>query len=265
MPLPPISATLGLVGGKADLVARQQDRHLGALAEFALDLHRPSGLVRKAVDLRQPKPGALADGFRREEGIEDLAEHVGRDALAGVLDADGHEVGDIGLIGGGIAGGDRDRAAERHGIARIDDEIDHRGFELGDVDRHRPEPVFEIEHEPDRAADAGLQHFADRLDPIRYADRLRIDALPPGEGQELAGQRGAALGRGLDRGDRALHLGIAGRALFQEMQAAADHHQDVVEVMRDAAGELAERVELLRFGQMLLHLLELELRRRGAR
>src|ERR1700761_3857320 len=43
------------------------------------------------------------------------------------------------------------------------------------------------------------------------------------------------------------------------MQAAADDHQEVVEVMRHAAGQLAERIELLRFRKMLLHLLELKL------
>src|SRR5882672_2493689 len=43
------------------------------------------------------------------------------------------------------------------------------------------------------------------------------------------------------------------------MQAAGDDHQQIVEIMRHAAGELAERVELLGFRQLLLHLLEPEL------
>jgi hypothetical protein len=47
---------------------------------------------------------------------------------------------------------------------------------------------------------------------------------------------------------------------LQHMHAAADDHQEVVEVMSDAAGELAERVELLGLGELPLHRLELELR-----
>ena len=47
---------------------------------------------------------------------------------------------------------------------------------------------------------------------------------------------------------------------LQRVKAAADDHQKIVEVVRDAAGQLTERIELLRFCKLLLHLLELELR-----
>jgi hypothetical protein len=43
------------------------------------------------------------------------------------------------------------------------------------------------------------------------------------------------------------------------VKTAADDHQEIVEIMRHAAGQLAERVELLRFRQLLVHLFELEL------
>ena len=46
---------------------------------------------------------------------------------------------------------------------------------------------------------------------------------------------------------------------------AVDDHQQVVEIVRDAAGELAERFHLLRLRQLLLRALERELRPRGAR
>ena len=69
-----------------------------------------------------------------------------------------------------------------------------------------------------------------------------------------------APGRGLDGGYRALQPGVIANALLQGVNAAGDHHQQVVEVVRDAAGKLPERVKLLRFGELTLHLLELELR-----
>ena len=47
--------------------------------------------------------------------------------------------------------------------------------------------------------------------------------------------------------------------LAQRVKAAGDHHQEIVEIVGDAAGQLPERIELLRLGQLLLHLLELEL------
>ena len=117
----------------------------------------------------------------------------------------------------------------------------------------------DVECELHGAADAGVQHLAHRLDPLGEIDRLRIDALPPRECQQLAGQGGAALCRGLDRGHRALKPGVVADVFLQGVEVAADDHQEIVEVVGDAAGELAERIELLRFRKMLLHLLELEL------
>src|SRR5262249_18275274 len=52
---------------------------------------------------------------------------------------------------------------------------------------------------------------------------------------------------------------IAADALLQGVNAAADDHQQIVEIVRDATGQLSERVEFLRFRKMLLHLFKLEL------
>ena len=64
--------------------ARQIDRDGGALAERARDLHGAAGLMREAIDLRQPEAGALADRLGGEERIEHLGDDVRRDADAGV-------------------------------------------------------------------------------------------------------------------------------------------------------------------------------------
>ena len=50
-------------------------------------------------------------------------------------------------------------------------------------------------------------------------------------------------------------LRVVGRDLSQRRDVAADDHQQVVEVVRDAAGELPERLHLLRLGELRLHLL----------
>ena len=101
-----------------------------------------------------------------------------------------------------------------------------------------------------------------RIDSIRCADvdRLRIDPLAPGERQQLARQRRAALGRELDRLRGARGLRILRRDLLQGMDVAGHDHQQIVEVVRHAAGELAERIHLLGFGELLLQPLERHLR-----
>ncbi len=60
-------------------------------------------------------------------------------------------------------------------------------------------------------------------------------------------------------------LGIGVEVALEDMEAAADDHQQIVEVVRNAAGELAERIELLRLCELPLHGFELELRRCAAR
>src|SRR4029450_9952915 len=97
------------------------------------------------------------------------------------------------------------------------------------------------------------------VDALDDVDGMRVDALAPREGEKLAGQRRAAPGCRFDRRQRPMHPGIAGDALLQGVNAAADDHQEIVEIVRDAAGQLSERVELLRFRKLLLHLFKLEL------
>src|SRR6476659_2170003 len=67
------------------VLARQQHRDPGALAEFAVDPDSSAGLMREAVNLREPQSRALADRLGGEERIEDLAEHIRGDAGAVIL------------------------------------------------------------------------------------------------------------------------------------------------------------------------------------
>jgi hypothetical protein len=86
-----------------------------------------------------------------------------------------------------------------------------------------------------------------------------VCGLAPRKAEELAGQRRAALGCPLDRGNRALRSRVVADPLLEDVQAAADDHQEIVEVVCDAAGQLAECIELLRLRKLLLHPLEPEL------
>lgn len=158
-----------------------------------------------------------------------------------------------------IARADRHRATVRHRVAGIDNEVEQRGLELGDVGLDRPCVGANVEGEAHGTAHAGVEHLADGRDAFGEIDRLRVDALPPRKGEELVRQRGAAFGGGFDRGHGALELGVARSALLQDVKAAADDHQKIVEVVGNPAGELSERIEFLRLGELLLHCLELEL------
>ena len=113
-----------------------------------------------------------------------------------------------------------------------------------------------MDRQPFTAADAAGEDLAKRCKLLGNVGGGRIDVLAAREGQELPGQRRAALRRefycfGSPRGS-----GVVGNPLFQRLDVSAHDHEQVVEVVRDPAGQLAERIHLLRFGQLFLHLLE---------
>ena len=69
----------------------------------------------------------------------------------------------------------------------------------------------------------------------------------------------AAAGGGADRLDRLLFLRLFQPAL-QDLRVAGNDHQQVVEVVGDAAGELADRLHFLRLRELLARLFERDLR-----
>ena len=118
---------------------RQIDRERRAFAQFAFHRDGAPGLVRKAVNLRQAETGPLADRLGGEKRIEHLGHDVRGNADPGIPDGDGHMIAlSSAVIEDNIAGLDGHRTAVRHGIARIDGQVDQRRFEFGGVNRDRP-------------------------------------------------------------------------------------------------------------------------------
>jgi hypothetical protein len=97
---------------------------------------------------------------------------------------------------------------------------------------------------------------AELLDERVEVDDLRAQRLLAREGEELLGQPPAALRRALRRVDQAMQALIVADAGGDEVEIAGDRRQQVVEVMRDAAGELADRLHLLRLLQRHLRALQ---------
>ena len=79
--------------------------------------------------------------------------------------------------------------------------------------------------------------------------RAGLQPIPPGECQHAAGDAGPALGRLQRRAGVAADPPGIVRPAFQQPQRAGHHLQQVVEIMRDAAGDAAERLQLLRLAQ----------------
>ena len=106
--------------------------------------HRPARLLRDAVDDRQAEAGPFRRLLRREERLEDVRLHVGRIPSPVSVTAMPREgaVGDAGIAQhGALVEVTRstlhvDRAAVRHRVARVDDQVHQHLFELPGLDPH---------------------------------------------------------------------------------------------------------------------------------
>ena len=106
-------------------------------------------------------------------------------------------------------------------------------------------------------------------DPFEHLPRLghdvvqvespRLQDLLATVGKQLAGQARSAIGRLADLCDLLALIRVAARPAKQDLGVAADHGQEVVEVVRDAAGELSDPLHLLRLPQLILERLSLRL------
>ena len=226
----------------------------------------PPRLLREAVDLAETQARALADVLGREERFEGPRQrsprpcHVPLSEIAtstyGPGERSGRSV---------ISSASRcalqvftvERAAARHRVARVDREVQDRALELPRIEPDRIEAGIEVELDLDGLADGALKKGLEILEQAVRVDRLRAHHLPAGEGQELLGHLCAALGGLQARGREPLDpLRVVGLA-HDHVEIADDDGEQVVEVVRDAAGELADGLHLLglveaRLGLVLL-------------
>ena len=94
---------------------------------------------------------------------------------------------------------------------------------------------------------------------------LLVELLAAREGEHALGQVAPRCAPCTALSSSAMQLGIVGQALAHQFEAAEHRHQQIVEVVRDAAGELADRVHLLRLEQRFARLFELAAALPGAR
>ena len=149
--------------------------------------------------------------------------------------------------------GDGQDAGVLHRVAGVDRQIEDRKLELVHVGQRSGQFLIEIEREGDRGADRLLQQLGHAPDQAVDVDRLGLELLDARKRQQLRGQLGAALG-GLE--------GVLGQARDARIGGArpdqveiADHRgEQIVEIVRQPAGQLPDRFHLLRLHQRRLGL-----------
>ena len=200
-----------------------------------------------AVHGREAEPGALARGLRGEERLEGAVGDVG--LHAGALVGDPHGDG-VALAGDG----DAQRAAVGHRVAGVDGEVHEHLLQARAVGEDRGQVVADGDLQLDELAERAREQRLEVGDERADVEHLGVHDLAAAEHQQLARERGGALGGAADLVDVLAH----GRELVQlvagERDAGQDHRQQVVEVVGDAAGELADALQALGLREALLEL-----------
>src|SRR2546429_349031 len=223
------------------VAAGQQDRQLGP---DRLQMVRKAETVHFAGhhDVGEDEVNAVELDFAQRrfgirylaDGVAELFEQAGTDGcdLRIVLDqqhgAAAADLQRIGVLGRGRGFLSRQQDRDPGALAEFARHLDRPAG----LDHDRPEVVVDVELQRHRTADGGIEYFAHRIDAVGDIDGLRVDALPPRECQQLAGEGGAAFGRPLDRRYRPQAFGIVANPFLQRAQTDADYPQKLNENMR---------------------------------
>src|SRR5271166_1750777 len=106
----------------------------------------------------------------------------------------------------------------------------------------------------DRFAQRPPQEIGEIGDERADVGRFRIERLASTEGEDLIREFRAVLRR-VERLFDMLALDGIAETRTEHFEIGDDRRQDIIEIVSDAAGELADRLHLLRLPELLLHLL----------
>ena len=149
---------------------------------------------------------------------------------------------------------DAERAAIGHGIAGVGREAEDGLLDLAGIGEDLGRLLGDGDRDLDLLAHQPRQHLGHLAEHHPDVDHLGLHDLPAAEGEELTGERRCTNG-GVANLVEVETADVAVVELRIEQVAVAHHRrQQVVEVVRDAAGEPADGIEPLRLPDRLLEL-----------
>ncbi|MNL06838.1 hypothetical protein D3C87_1274870 [compost metagenome] len=162
-------------------------------------------------------------------------------------------IGQVGItVGKGRIGADPYIAALGQRIAGVDHQVEHGAFELDRVDQGDRRFRGQFQFQGDALADGAHQQFLERTHMLVDVHGPGVEGLLTREGEQAMSQGGGAHGRTQGRFGVELNLvGARGRdAFLDQLQAGDDAGEQIVEVMGDAARQLAQGIHLLHLQQL---------------
>ena len=227
------------------------------MADLAFDLDAAAVGGDDAVADREAEAGADPLGLGGEEGLEGPAQHLGRHPGPVVGDREPHGV--VRRLGPELEPPLARALLER--LLGVDHQVGDDLVQLVGVAIDRRQAGRHVHHQPHAArAQRVAGELQGTLDRGREVDRAEARGLLPRHGEEALDDPGAALGRGVDALGLLARLPAARPAAHE--RGVADHDRErVVELVRDAGQQRAERSQLLRLVQRVPLALDLGLGR----
>src|SRR6516162_5867087 len=152
-------------------------------------------------------------------------------------------------VGSSIVQRDAQRASDRHGVPRVDRQVQDRELDLIGIDKCWCEAGVRRDLEADRRPYRPLQQVFNAGNQSPEIDRLRIEVLFTGKGEQLLDQRDAPFGGPQGALEQRHYIRIIARPAARQYHVSNHHRQQVVEIMGNAASQLAKYLELLRLAQ----------------
>ena len=146
---------------------------------------------------------------------------------------------------------DRDRAAFGHRVARVDDQVDQRKLELGLIGEGVPGSSRELPVDLDQAAE-GVARAGRRPRPASAAMSIAFGASFCRRAKASSRRTSSApcSAAGCVMAEDLPLLVLERGPPLDQAEAADDRSEQIVEVVRDAAGQLADRIHLARLDQL---------------
>ncbi|MGY3456840.1 hypothetical protein ACVWW5_002290 [Bradyrhizobium sp. LM3.4] len=120
------------------------------------------------------------------------------------------------------------------------------------IDHGEPDLAVKSGYDLDLSVEGCQQQPCELFKQFVDVDLGRLERLLAGKRQQARRQRGTAVGGVADQLGDGRERRIVLHGVGEDLDRARDHGEHVVELVRDAAGELADRLHLLGLDQLLL-------------
>jgi len=215
---------------------------------FAVYVDMAAGLFHEAVDHAQSQSAAFASLLGREKGLEDARQDVRGDARARVTDFDAHVVARphvgvlsrVDFIEVHVGGFDYELSSIHHCITGIGRKIDDGSFELSRIDANSPWFALQLEPNLYVLPQSPAQKRGSARDQRVGVNAFRTQRLSSREGEESPREVGAAQGSIERIGQQFAAFAVLAQAAAQQVEIADDDAEEIVEIMRHSAGEIAD-------------------------